>query len=279
MKYNDFKVLSSDDVVMHFRSWEGEGAPKAAICLVHGLGEHTGRYEHLARKFTEAGYALLGMDLHGHGSSAGARGHSPSIDASMDDIVLLVKKAEELYPAIPRFLYGHSMGGTLALNFLLRRETNFSGAVVTAPSLVPVFPIPRWKVLLSQILRKLVPSLLIPTGLDADFVSRDPAVVARYKADSLVHAKISVTAALDLLAMGEWALANAQRLKTPLLLMHGSADRLTSPLASQEFAKKAGKICQFREWQGLWHEIHNDPEWEEVVQFTIDWFDTRLASQ
>ncbi|MCF8054671.1 MAG: lysophospholipase [Deltaproteobacteria bacterium] len=273
IKYSDFKVLAADGVDLQCVLWQGTGDARGVICLIHGIGEHSGRYDHFARKFAEIGYPVLSFDLRGHGRSGGKRGHSPSGECIMRDLEKLLAEARSAFRNLPIFLYGHSLGGLLVINLLLGQETGVAAAIVSGPALRPIFPIPQWKLSVSRILRRIIPTLSIPTGLNAEDISRDPLVVARYKADKFVHSQVSVAMAMDVLAMGDWALANAQKLKTPMLVMHGLQDRLTSAVASKEFSLSAGALCEFKGWDDLWHELHNEPEWEVVFLFVSSWME------
>ena len=137
MQTLEWNWKSSDGIEMYSRGWLPAGKPKAAIVLVHGHGEHVGRYEHVGAALTGGGYALLGFDLRGHGRSGGPRGHTPSYEAYMDDIAAFLAQAGERHPGLPRFLYGHSLGGNLVLNYVLRRRPDLTGVIVTGPWQVP----------------------------------------------------------------------------------------------------------------------------------------------
>jgi alpha-beta hydrolase superfamily lysophospholipase len=277
MKEEQLGWVTRDGLKMYGRIWKPGGEPAAVICLVHGLGEHIGRYEHVASFLTDDGYVLTGFDLRGHGRSEGPRGHAPTYDLLMDDVEDFLREAAQRYPKAVQFLYGHSLGGNLVVNFCLRRRPSLKGAVVSGPAFRPAFRPPVWKLTMGKWVYSLWPKLAMPNGLERAALSRDPAVVRAYEADPLVHDKISARLGLDLLNSGEWALTHAAELPLPLLLMHGSGDRLTSPQASEEFARKAGKFCTLKIWNGLYHEIHNDPEKAEVVAFMAAWIRKQLV--
>ncbi len=260
------------------RSWPLE-APKGVVCLVHGLGEHSGRYAPLAAALNGAGFAVHAFDLRGHGKSGGKRGHTPSYDALLDDITCLLDDAEKKFPRAPLFLYGHSLGGNLVINYILRRPVErLTGAVATGPWLRLAFEPPAYKVWLARTVGRLLPCLLQPNGLDPAMLSHDPEIVRAYVEDPLVHDRISSALFLGAYEAGLWALEHAADLPVPLLLMHGAADQLTSPKASEEFCQRAGKRCTFRAWDGLYHEIHNEPQKEEVYRTVIAWLESRLAA-
>ncbi len=270
MKLSDVNWTSADGLPLVGRCWEPADEPRAVVCLVHGLGEHCGRYAHVAAAMSEAGYALLACDKRGHGRSGGKRGHVPSYDALMDDIGLLLGQAEQRFPGRPRFLYGHSLGGNEVINYALRRQADLAGVISTSPGLRPGFRAAPLRVALARLMNRLWPAYTEANGLELAALSRDPAVVAAYQADPLVHDRLSARLGVGLLDAGEWAMAHAAEFPVPLLLMHGTADRLTSHEASQEFAAKAPN-CTLKLWEGLYHETHNEPEKMEVIGCVIEW--------
>ena len=260
------------------RSWPVE-APEGVVCLVHGLGEHSGRYAPLAAALNRAGFAVHAFDLRGHGKSGGKRGHAPSYESLLDDITSLLDDAEEKFPGTPLFLYGHSLGGNLVINYILRRAVaRLAGAVATGPWLRLAFEPPAYKIWLARTAGRLLPALLQPSGLNPEFLSHDPEIVRAYVEDPLVHDRISSALFLGAYEAGLWALEHAADLPLPLLLMHGAADQLTSPQASEAFCRRAGERCTFKAWDGLYHEIHNEPQKEEVYRTVIAWLENRLAA-
>ncbi len=272
MQHVDFHWQSPDGLRLYGQAWEPETAPAAVVCLVHGLGEHSGRYAHVAAALNAAGYALLGFDLRGHGKSGGPRGHTPSYDILMDDISHLLDEARTRYPDRPLFLYGHSLGGNLALNYALRRKPQLAGVISTSPALRTATPPPAWKITLGKLMYKIQPGMQMANGLDRDGLARDPEVVRAYASDPLVHDRISARLALDMLQTGEWALAHAAEFPSiPLLLVHGTADRLVSAKATQEFASKIRGDCTLKLWDDFYHETHNEPQKAQVLAFMVDW--------
>ncbi len=263
---------TTDGAELFARCWRPQTDVAGAICLIHGLGEHSGRYHEVAARYTQAGYGLLAFDLRGHGQSSGPRGHYPSFDAALDDIGLLLQQAGQMWPGRPRVLYGHSLGGNLALNYVLRRGADgLSCVIATSPGLRPAFAVPAWKTTLGQALYAVWPTFSMPNRLERAGLSRRPEVVQAYAADPLVHDRVSARFGLDFLRAGEWAIAHAENFPLPVLLMAGSADRLVSPAAITAFATKAGPRCTLKIWDGLYHETHNEPEREQVIDFALAW--------
>ena len=274
----EFSRTTPDGQELYYQSWAPEGGaaaqPKGVVCLVHGLGEHSGRYAHVGEALNRAGYVLLGFDQRGHGKTAGKRGVTPRFERVMDDVGLLLDVAADRYTGRPRFLYGHSMGGNWVLNYAIRRRPNIAGVVSTSPGLRTAFKPPAAQVFAGKILNKLAPTFVMANGLELAAISRDPATVAAYQADPLVHDKMSARLGMDILQQGEWAIEHAGEFPPiPLLLVHGACDRLTSAPATEEFAKKVKGNVTLKLWPECYHETHNDPEKAEVIAYMIAWLD------
>lgn len=277
MKTFETNWKTRDGLDIYGRGWEPDQAPKAVICLVHGHGEHVNRYAHVGAAFANAGYVLMGFDQRGHGKSAGPRGHTPSYDALMDDVADLLAQAGSRYPGLPQFLYGHSMGGNEVLNFVLRRKPILAGVIATGPWLRLAFQPPALQVTLGRLMNRIAPAFTQASGLDAEALSHDQKVVDAYVNDPLVHDKITARMFVELFGSGEWALTQAAQFPLPLLLMHGSADRLTSADASREFTRSGSANVTLHIWDGWFHEIHNEPDQQEVFKMMIDWMNARLG--
>ena len=268
-----------DGVELFARSWLPQAEPRAAIALVHGLGEHSGRYQHVAAHFTQAGYIVQAFDLRGHGKTPGPRGHVRSIELILQDIDLALEKIAQAYPGLPRFLYGHSLGGLLVLYYGLRYQRKLTGVIASSPGLSTALHEQKTKLMLAQVLGSLLPGITIATGLDVNSISRDPQVVQAYIADPLVHDRSSLGFAKGLLNMVNWVRAHAQEFTYPLLLVQGTGDQLVYSRGSQEFAKQVPGNVTLKLWDGLAHELHNEPEKELVLQYLLGWLDQQLVLQ
>jgi len=267
----EFKITTTDGLKLCGQNWKPRGKVKAVVCLVHGLGEHCGRYDPVARAFTEKGFAVLAFDLRGHGRSDGPRGHAPSYAALMNDISQLIETGKQRFPSLPVFLYGQSLGGNLVLYYVLRRCPDLTGVIASSPLFRPAFKPPAWKMGILRSMADFRPGLTLSSGLEQMALSRDIKVVQAYQNDPLTHDRISARLAVDILRNGQWNLDHAKEFPLPLLLMHGDADRITSAQASQEFAAQAEDHCTLKIWKGLYHELHNEPEQNEVLTHTLDW--------
>ena len=270
-------MVAKDGVQLFARSWEAKEEPKAVICLVHGLGEHCGRYNHMADFLSQARYATLSFDLPGHGLSGGKRGHVDSLDILLDDITSLLDEASRRYPGKPRFLYGHSLGGLLVLVYVLSLKPALAGAITTAPGLKTSLVEQRLKVAIANLLAPVLPRLSLPTGLDPTILSHDPEVVRAYIADPLVHDQATLNFARISLGAIAWVFEHAGDFCLPLLIMQGTADRLVYPEGSQEFAHLVRGDCTLKLWEGFYHEIHNEPENQAVFTYLLNWLEKRYG--
>ncbi len=277
MKHQELKWQSSDNIEIYGQCWLTDAKPKAVVCLVHGMGEHSGRYAHVAKYLVDSGYSVVAYDQRGHGKSGGNRGHTPSYDLLLDGVSDLLKQAEKLVPGVPKFIYGHSMGGNVVLNYALRRKPDVAGIVASSPYLKLAFDPPAIKVAAGRLVNNIFPGFTQSTELDATAISRDKKVVDAYLSDPLVHDKISARFFVEVHAAGLWAIEHASEMKLPLLLFHGTEDKLTSAEGSKEFAEKVKTDCTFRLWDGLYHETHNEPEKEEVLKYIVTWLDHKVA--
>ncbi|MCK6539856.1 MAG: lysophospholipase [Anaerolineales bacterium] len=269
----------NDDVTFYMQGWEPQGKPKAIVCLVHGLGEHTGRYAHVGKALNDAGYALFGFDLRGHGKTGGPRGHFPSLDAVVQDIRQFVEFQKRNHPGLPIFLYGHSLGGLLGLAYAIQYPDGLQGVIVTGAGLRSALQEQKGKIALVKLLGSLLPSLVVKSELEVAGLSRDEAVVQAYVNDPLVHDKTSLGLGKAGLAAIDLCFARAREFKPPLLIMHGKADRITYPSGSEDFARLAGetnKDVTLKLWEGMYHEIHNEPEQAEVFKTMIEWMEGQL---
>ena len=179
--HQQFTWETKDGLKLFAQVWEPEGEVKAVISLVHGLGEHSGRYKLLAQKFNEKGFVLLAFDQRGSGQSEGRRGHAPSYTVLLDDVEQLLDEAKKRYPGKARFIYGHSLGGNLALNYCLRRNPPLEGMIVTSPWLKLAVEPPLIQIILGEIMDKIWPSFSQENGISANSLSHDPKIVRAYK--------------------------------------------------------------------------------------------------
>jgi len=268
-----------DGITFFIQGWEPDREPKAFIALIHGLGEHTARYIHVGKAMTDAGYALIGFDLRGHGKSGGARGHASSLDVYMQDIRDFFDLMAERYHDIPHFLYGHSLGGLLALTYAIQYGGGLRGVMVTGAALRSSLQEQKAKVTLAKVLGSIMPTMTVQSGLDPVTISRDLRIVEAYKNDPLVHYNTSLGFGKAALNAIDLCFARAKEFPVPLLMIHGKEDKVTYSSGSEDFAKLVSVVggeVTLKLWDDLYHEVHNEPEKAEVFQFMIEWLDKHL---
>lgn len=268
---------SAAGLKLHAQCWTPSTPAKAVVALVHGMGEHIGRYEHVARFFNQQGFAVLAYDQQGHGKSEGARGHIVSAASLLDDVGLLLEEAGKRFPGKPVFLYGQSMGGNAVLNFALRNKPAVAGIIATSPWIQLAFKPPSIKVWAGRLVNRLTPTLSLANELATQYLSRDPAVVKAYNEDPLVHRKITAGGGVVLLGMAQNLDKTVAELGVPLLITHGSGDKITSHAASYAFAMRAKGDVTFREWPGMYHELHNEPEKDVYLNFLYSWMVEKIT--
>jgi len=278
MKTIEYSLDTQDSLTLFGRGWLPDQGPSSLVCLVHGLGEHSGRYAHLAEYLTRSGFGVLIIDLRGHGASQGLRGHTPSMEAFMADLDLLVGEAERRYTGLPCFLYGHSLGGLLVLNYVLRRKPHLAGVIVTGPGLRSSLEEQKLKLAAARLLGAFFPTLSMSSGLIQEHLSRDRQVVKLYRDDPLVHDRATLAMSNHCLGSIPWVFSHASEFSLPLLIMQGKEDKLVYPQGSVEFTKLVSTDCTLKLWDGLYHEIHNEPEKEAVLAYLVAWLEEKYRS-
>lgn len=270
------RLLAREDGGRVFmRTYAPEGAARGVIVLTHGLGEHSGRYWHVCKRFNALGFRVSVWDLRGHGRSSGARGDAEGYRVLLDDLEAVCGMSRE--EGLPFYLFGHSMGGQITLRFLQERRPDCAGAVIASPWLRLAFEPPWWKLALARVAMGIFPRFVQGTGNTWSRLSRDFAHMASMPDLHLTHHKISARLYFAVRAGAEAALANAGAVETPLLLVHGDKDPVTSYRATEEFFNRAASRDKtLRFFPGVLHETHNDLDREMVLGEICDWLNRRL---
>lgn len=249
---------------------------RGVVLLVHGLGEHVGRYDHVARQLNDWGFAVRGYDQYGHGESGGLRGGLPTDNRLLDDLADVVDSTRARMQAnTPLILLGHSMGGLVAGRFVSLAIRPVDALVMSSPALDPGLNAVQ-KILLA-VLPRIAPNLRVGNGLDASLISHDPATVAAYRADKLVHDRVSGRLARFIAEGGPATVALASTWKVPTLLLYAGADKLVNPAGSHAFAAAAPKsVVSSHCFESLFHEIFNELKSTPVFAELKKWLDARF---
>lgn len=272
--------FSFEQEQIFYRHWPADSNPTGVIVLVHGMAEHSGRYQHLAKFLNQHHYAVYALDLIGHGQSTGPRGHLnrfSDFTSLLDAFVTLVSDA---YPELPRILLGHSMGGLISASYLLENQAAFQGCVLSGPFIKASEQPPKAVLLLIRLIAKLMPRLGM-LQLAAEGISRDPAVVKTYRDDPLVFTgKVTSSMLAQLFNAQRHLLAQAHRIELPLLIMHGNEDKLAAAAGSQQLIDTVASVDkQLIIYDQLFHEIFNEPEQQRVFTDLLGWLQQRGPQQ
>jgi alpha-beta hydrolase superfamily lysophospholipase len=249
--------------------------PRGTILLVHGLGEHAGRHDGLARVLNDWGFLVRGYDQYGHGQSGGVRGALPQSHRLLDDLADLVESTRNRNPELPLLLLGHSLGGLVAAGFVARGILPVDGLVLSSPALAP--RLNALQKLLLAILPRLVPNFTVANGLDPDDLSHDPGVVQAYRRDPLVHDRVSGRLARFIADEAALVRSSAARWLVPTLLLYAGDDRIVDPKGSRDFAAAApGEVVNAHCFEGYYHEIFNELRAQPVYVRLRQWLDARF---
>ncbi len=271
-------LSTPDNTNLFVKPWLPERKPRACVLVVHGLAEHSGRYEHVAQFLNQKGYAVFGYDMRGHGRSGGKRIYMNSFDQHVEDLDLVFNHIKSEYGDLPFFILAHSMGTTVALKYLLDKSPEITGVILTGTAIMAGADISPLLISLSGIVGALMPRL--PTvSLNSNTVSRDPAIVQAYLDDPFVYnGKLPARTGAELNRAFGYIQENMHNLQTPLLIMHGSADQLTNPEGSVRLHETISSVDKsLVMWPGLYHEIMNEPEKTEVLKEIGGWIEERLS--
>lgn len=254
------------------RRWVPAGAPRAAMVLVHGIGEHSGRYEHVGGTFAESGIDVLAFDQRGFGATEGRRAYVKAFDNFLADLAPLLADRRAL--GVPVILMGHSLGGLISTSYLVSGRPQPDIAVLSSPALSA--ELPRWQRVAAPVLGVVAPRLRIPADFDGSILSRDEAVQTGYEQDPLRVATSTARLGREVLRAMKTVALSLDRLQLPTYVLHGSDDTLVPPSASAPL-EKLPNVTR-RVWDGLRHECLNEPEKYEVMAEIVAWLDTQLPT-
>ena len=278
MIYQHGLFQGTNVLVLFEQSWFPEDDVKAVVLLVHGLGEHSSRYEHVAKFLTSKGIGIETFDLRGHGKSEGRRAFVTSFDEYLRDLDIFYKRVQKRYSGTPVFLYGLSMGATIATLYVITRKTEFQGLLLSGALIKIGDDISPLLIKMSSIIGTYAPRMKT-TKLDSASISRDPRIVKDYDEDPLNYrGGIPARTGLELITAMNRIQLQMETITLPILIMHGSSDKLTNPIGSQElFDAVCSKDKTLKWYNGFYHEIHNDPEKDRVFEDVINWINDHLG--
>jgi alpha-beta hydrolase superfamily lysophospholipase len=260
------------DAVLFRRGWLPARA-RASVLVVHGFGEHSGRYEHVGQWLAERGFAVHAYAHRGHGRSAGRRCHVDRFDDYLDDLEVVLGQIRADAPENPLLLIGHSMGGLVVATFARERSPGVCGVVLSGAALA--LPGGKGRIRIARLIRALLPRLRLSAGLDLAGLSTDPRVLEAYLADPLVERRMTASLAVELLDAAERTGAGGADLALPLLVLHGSDDPICACEGSERFAA-AAPMARFIRYRGFRHEIFNEPGFQDVLADVVSFFEERL---
>jgi lysophospholipase len=264
---------------LYYRVWQAR-TPAATLLLVHGLSDHSGRFEAVGADLSAAGISTWAMDLRGHGASEGRRGHAGSFDWLLQDLERFRLEVLSLTgPDLPVFLLGHSMGGLIALRYLEEFDSGLRGGILSAPWLATALPVPPWKTALAGVLSRFLPALPFRTGIDPADLSRDPDVVRAYREDPLVHQTLTPRLHSEATAAMRLVRERAGRLHTPLLFLVPGNDRIVDTEETLSLARSLPATgVTTRVFPGAFHEVLNEPDRRLALRLIRDWIVGQLSA-
>ncbi len=279
-QHNTGNIIGRGGGELFFQSWTVT-KPSGVLVISHGMGEHSGRYGNLLQWLEGKGISVYALDHRGHGRSAGRKGHVNSFMEYVEDLKIFISIARSETEEIPVFLLGHSMGGAIALKYALTYPESLDGLILSAPALIPAMDVPAWKSALGRFFSKYLPELTMSNGLNADDISHDRFVIEAYRSDPLVHDRVTARFYTEFTATMEECLKRATELTLPLLVFHGTADRMVDFRSSIVTAEKASSPDkELRLFEGLYHETMNevDHERDKVLETVGRWLLRHLKS-
>src|SRR6266850_2034313 len=276
MTYIEETVTASDGLRLYLRSREAASA-RGEILISHGFGEHSGRYGALTDHLVSHNYSVSAYDHRGHGLSDGLPGHVESFNEYDEDLAKVVALVRSRSEARPLFLIGHSMGGLIGLRYLERHSGALNGAIVSAPLIEVAVAVPAHKLMIARVGARMNPRFRLDNAIDPANLSRDPEVGRAYAADPLVNRKVSTKWFAEATRAMHEVAERAAQITTPVLVMHGTEDRLASVDATRRvFERIAGPDKELAIYPGFYHELFNEPEKQEVFERVTGWLDKRV---
>jgi len=282
MQHTESKFKTTDGLELYCRAWQPDGndkaTAKAALAVVHGYGEHSGRYLNLVNALAPRGYAVYAYDLRGHGKSPGPRGHVSRFDEYIKDTHAFLAWARGQEPKHKVFLLGHSLGGLIVSAYAEAHPNELPGLIMSSAFLRMKLKVPGWKMTVAKTLSSLRPTFTMANDLGADLLSHDPAVAAAYVADPLNHHVSTARWATEIFAAQTRALDNAPSVKIPTLVMYAGDDLIADPEGSALFFQRLSSADKtHHRYGGYYHEIFNEVGKDRVFADLEAWLDAHIT--
>jgi alpha-beta hydrolase superfamily lysophospholipase len=279
VEHRETSFRGAGGLELYAQVWQPSGRIRGVVAVVHGAGEHSGRYSTLVNALTAHGYALTSFDHRGHGKSPGLRGHIDAWSDYRTDVREFLRFTSTEFKGARLFLYGHSLGALIVSEFVLFHPEGLDGLILSAHPLVPTGAAKPHLILLARLLSRVIPGFSISLHLDAGALSRDPAVVRGYRSDPLVHSKVTARWGTEALAAVDRVRARAREISLPVLVLHGGSDAIDSPDGSRELlGLMSSSDKQLNVYDGGFHEPHNDLQRDAVAADLISWLDAHASA-
>lgn len=276
-RHREGTFQSADGLKLYYQSWHPQGSAKAVLVIVHGHGGHSGVFGRIIEYLIPRGYIICSFDLRGHGRSPGQRGYINSWGEYRADLTAFLDLVKSEQPSLPLFLLGQSMGGTIALDYVLRQLDGISGLILMSPALG--LRISPWKLVVGRVLSGILPHFALNTGLDFSTGSRDPEMVAACARDPLRHRQGTARLATELLQTIDWVNARVSEVSVPLLILHGGADLITPLDSSRVFVDHLTiSDREIQEYPDSYHELQNDLDYRQVFADIERWLERHLTT-
>ncbi|MDV3350584.1 lysophospholipase [Leptothoe sp. LEGE 181152] len=271
------RFCGANGLSLFYQAWYPSGTAKAILALVHGFGEHCDRYSTVTTALTQAGYAIFGFDNQGHGRSEGQRGHINRWQDYRDNVRAFLTQVRQHEPNLPLFVLGHSLGGLIVLDFALNAPQGLTGIIISGPPIRPVGIAKPYLVVIARALSGIWPRFSMDVGAGAETLSRDPAIVNQTEDDPLTHSMATVRWGTECLVAIATVRRNIAQLQVPILLVHGSADKVNDVEGSEEIFARITSDKTLKIYPGSYHEPHNDLDRNQVMDDVIEWLDNHLS--
>ncbi len=277
MTREEYHWETKDHLHLYGQAWKPGTTPKAVVNYVHGFGSHSNRADFLFEELVKHDIAIVTLDYRGHGKSSGKRGYVKKYDDLLSDIKVLTKQSKKIFPKTPVFLYGHSLGGNLAINYILRKKHEVKGVIAASPWIKLTNPPGTKKILSAKIISKIFPRVVLNANINPEILSRDKTIQNHYHQDNLVHNRLSPKLYFQIEKAGNYILVNKHKINIPVLLMHGNKDKLTSCKATKHMAKNTGQNTIIKIWKNNFHELHNELDKQKIIDYVVKWIDNNIT--